>query len=53
MAASRDRDSGSDSVGEHEVRPGSDDVHVDMSDARVGVRKGCGDCCMDMGAIDL
>jgi len=53
MAASRDRESGSDSVGRYELRPGSDDVHIDISDARFGVRKGCGDWCMDMGAIEL
>lgn len=42
MAASRDR--ASDSVDETEFRSETDNVHVEMSDARVGVRKGCGDC---------
>jgi hypothetical protein len=32
-----------DSVDELEFRPGTDDVHVDISDTRVGVRNGCSD----------
>lgn len=43
MAASRDRASRLDSADEFEFRPGTDDDHVDISEARVGVRKGCGD----------
>ena len=43
MAASRDCSSDPASLGEEEPRPGNDDVHDEILDARLGVRKGCGD----------
>lgn len=51
MAASRDRASDMDSVDEAGFRSGTDSVHVEMSDARVGVKKGCGDCWTETGFI--
>lgn len=44
MAASRDRVSAVDSAKGVAFRFGTDSVHIEMSDARVGERKGCVDC---------
>jgi hypothetical protein len=53
MAASRDCSSDPASLGKHEPRPGKDDVHDDMLEARLGVRKGCGDWWLETEAIDV
>jgi hypothetical protein len=51
MAASRDRASALDSAKDVAFRFGTDIVHIEMSDARVGERKGCDDCWRETGAI--
>jgi hypothetical protein len=53
MAASRDCSSDPASLGKHGPRPGIDDVHDDMLDARLGVRKGCDDWWLETEAIDV
>lgn len=51
MAASRDRASALDSTEDVAFRFGTDIVHIEISDARVGERKRCDDCWRETGAI--